>query len=128
MTVLIFTATFGYGAYTTLVHFDQGGDELVIESSGQITVKSGGELEVESGGIVDVESGGYFKLAGTAVTSTAANLNSLSDLAAGIFNVDLVAARPDTSDFSGGEMWFSVTGDSIYIYTSAHTIVAFAGG
>lgn len=35
------------------------------------------ELDVESGGILDIKSGGLFKLAGTTVTATAANLNAV---------------------------------------------------
>jgi hypothetical protein len=45
----------------------------------KIYKKSGGdELIVASGGTIDVESGGSFKLAGTAVTASAAELNALA--------------------------------------------------
>jgi hypothetical protein len=45
----------------------------------KIYKKSGGdELIVASGGAIDVESGGSFKLAGTAVTASAAELNALA--------------------------------------------------
>lgn len=47
--------------HATKVYFDYGGDKLVVAS--------GGEL--------DVESGGSLELAGTAITSTAAELNIL---------------------------------------------------
>ena len=40
--------------------------------------KVGGELDVISAGILDVKSGGYFKIAGQAVTATAADLNTCS--------------------------------------------------
>lgn len=40
-------------------------------------IASGGKQKVESGGEVDIESGGSLKLAGTAVTATAAEVNAL---------------------------------------------------
>lgn len=46
-----------------------GPDEQVIES--------GGKQTIESGGIVDFESGSFFKIGGTAVTPSAAELNKL---------------------------------------------------
>lgn len=49
----------------------------------KLEVKSGGEIEVQSGGIIDVESGGLLKLAGTQVTLTAAELNTLDALPGG---------------------------------------------
>ncbi len=55
--------------YGPKVYHKQGGDEQVVASGGKVTVESGGEI--------DVESGGALKLAGTAVTSTAAELNIL---------------------------------------------------
>jgi len=66
-------ATVGWTAdatYSAGVYHKAGGDEEVIASGGKITV--------ESGGIIDVESGGYFKIAGTAVTASAAELNKLA--------------------------------------------------
>lgn len=69
--------------YSAGVYHKAGGDEEVVASGGQITVESGGELEVESGGILDVESGGYFKLAGTAVTATATEINKVAGVTAG---------------------------------------------
>jgi len=56
-------------AHQTLVYMTDGGDRLVVASSGQI--------DIESGGDIDIESGGALKLAGTAITSTAAELNIL---------------------------------------------------
>ena len=46
--------------------------------SGDIVVKPGGEIEVESGGSIDVESGASLKLAGTALSASAAELNQYS--------------------------------------------------
>lgn len=42
-----------------------------------IRVKSGGELAVASGGSIDVESGGSLKIAGTAISSNATEINQL---------------------------------------------------
>ena len=41
-------------------------------------IKSGGSLDVESGGEIDVESGGSFKIAGVAMTASAAELNAIA--------------------------------------------------
>lgn len=53
---------------------EQGGDRWVVGS--------GGSLDVESGGELDVESGGALKIAGTAITATAAELNKLASAGA----------------------------------------------
>lgn len=42
-----------------------------------LAVKAGGKLTIESGGEVDVESGASLKIAGVAVTATAAQINAL---------------------------------------------------
>lgn len=54
--------------YNTLNYTEQGGARTVI----------GGSLDVVSGGDLDIESGGTFKVAGTAVTASAAELNKLA--------------------------------------------------
>lgn len=53
--------------YHTGFYVQQGGDRAVVAS--------GGSLDVESGGEIDIEAGGAFKLAGTAVSATAAELD-----------------------------------------------------
>ncbi len=63
------------------VYMEPGGDRQVCAS--------GGSIDVESGGEIDIEAGGALKLAGTAITSTAAELNSLDGLTG---SVDGVAA------------------------------------
>lgn len=51
----------------------------------KVYTKDGGNtLVVASGGVADVESGGAFKIAGTAVTATAAELNKLAAATPGI--------------------------------------------
>jgi hypothetical protein len=57
--------------YQTKRYHEQGGDRDVIAS--------GGSIDVESGGEIDVESGGSLKLAGTAITATAAEINEECD-------------------------------------------------
>ena len=56
--------------YGPKVYKKDGGDREVVAS--------GGSLDVESGGEIDIESGGSLKLAGTAVTATAAELNAIA--------------------------------------------------
>lgn len=53
----------------------------VLRTSTKLIINSGGEIEVKSGASMDVESGGSLKLAGTAVTSNAAELNVLDGIA-----------------------------------------------
>ena len=63
--------------YQTANYKEQGGSRTII----------GGSLDVVSGGEVDIESGGALKIAGTAVTSSAAELNQLDGLALGAGSV-----------------------------------------
>lgn len=55
-------------SYTPKIYREQGAEKMVVAS--------GGEIEVQSGGTLDIESGGSFKIAGTAMTATAAQLNT----------------------------------------------------
>lgn len=140
--------------YSAGVYHKAGGDEEVVASGGQITVESGGEIEVESGGIIDVESGGYFKLAGTAVTATGAQLNFLSGVTAGtsasskavvlsasgkIDTIDMTAWKingtPVTATAANLNAVPTATGTGLEIdamtknvYSSASTITLGAGG
>ncbi|MFA5452904.1 MAG: hypothetical protein WC248_04985 [Candidatus Methanomethylophilaceae archaeon] len=66
------------GTYTTGFYIQQGGDRAVVAS--------GGSLDVESGGEIDIESGGSLKIAGTAITSTAAELNKLASLSGDVLS------------------------------------------
>lgn len=47
-------------SYQPAVYRKQGGDELIVASSGTITVESGGTINVDSGGTLSVASGGNF--------------------------------------------------------------------
>ncbi len=65
--ILAFSAMFSVGYATT-------------QSNTKVGIQQGANrMYVKSGGTLDVESGGSFKLAGTAVTTTAAQLNQLKD-------------------------------------------------
>jgi len=55
--------------YQPGIYKERGGNRLVV--------KSGASLDVESGGDLDIESGGSLKIAGTAITSSAAELNQI---------------------------------------------------
>ena len=67
-------------------YVEQGAKRAVVGSGGSLDVKSGGEL--------DIESGGALKLAGTAVTATAAEIN---ELAAQISDFTFAAASAGTN-------------------------------
>jgi hypothetical protein len=62
------------GTYGPKFYREQGGDRAVVAS--------GGSLDVESGGEIDIESGGALKIGGTALTTSAAELNTLHTPAA----------------------------------------------
>lgn len=59
-------------------YMEQGGARWVI----------GGSLDIASGGDLDVESGASLKIAGTAITSTAAELNILDGVSASAAELD----------------------------------------
>lgn len=61
--------------YLPKIYKQQGAERSVVAS--------GGSFDVESGGEIDIESGGYLKLAGTAITATSAELNSVDISAVG---------------------------------------------
>lgn len=75
--------------YQPLVYREQGGSRQVVAS--------GGSLDIESGGEIDIESGGSLKLAGTAVTATAAKLNAAATKSGGTA-YETVAAAGSTKD------------------------------
>jgi len=65
-------------------------------------IGTGASLDIESGGELDIESGGALKLAGTALTATAAELNAIADVSVngGIVRVKKIAigATPTGSE------------------------------
>jgi len=75
-----------------------GGEEIVVASGGKVKVESGGEL--------DVESGGEFKIAGTEMTRSAADLNvmelrKVSTVINAGTNVQTVVAMPTHAQIRG---------------------------
>ena len=66
-TAVLMLPVTGFAACNVPICVEQGGARQ--------TIGSGGSLDVESGGELDIESGGALKIAGTAVTSSAAELN-----------------------------------------------------
>jgi hypothetical protein len=83
-----------------------------IESNVRWLVGSSGSLDVESGGEIDVESGGSLKLAGTAVTATAAELNLVDGIATA-----LLSAPAGTTLTIGASPAATCTAGSIHIDT-----------
>lgn len=71
-------------SYGPKVYHQQGGDRQVVAS--------GGSLDVESGGEIDIESGGALKIAGSAVTATATQINKLVGAGATVASGTTVAA------------------------------------
>lgn len=59
-------------SYLPRIYREQGGLRQVVAS--------GASLDIESGGEIDIESGGSLKLAGTAIASTAAELDRAADV------------------------------------------------
>lgn len=68
--ILVLAAGIGIAQYSASNYREQGGLRWVI----------GGSLDVISGGDLDVESGGALKIAGTQITSSAAELNALDGI------------------------------------------------
>jgi hypothetical protein len=65
-------------SYQPAVYRKQGGDELVVASSGLLTVESGGEIEMESGSSMTFASGSGLALASGSSFSCATNLEIAS--------------------------------------------------
>jgi hypothetical protein len=61
-------------SYQPKVYREQGAERMVVAS--------GGSFDIESGGEIDIESGGSLKIAGTAVTAKAGEINALTGAAA----------------------------------------------
>ena len=57
---------------------------------GNEVIADGGKLTVESGGEVDIESGGVLKIAGTALTPSAAELNTLTGITATVAELNIL--------------------------------------
>ena len=79
-------------SYDPKTYREHGGDRFVVASSGS--------LDVESGGEIDIESGGALKIAATAVTATAAELNLLDGAIATAVPVLTAGAATDEMDIT----------------------------
>ena len=83
-------------------YMEQGGERWVI----------GGSLDVVSGGDLDIESGASLKIAGTAITSTATELNAVD----GIATTGIVLGNGETLH-TGADAVFDFTRDDAGIVT-----------
>lgn len=80
-----------------LCFYDKSGNEVFcIEATNRL-------VTYPSGSGLDVESGGYFKLAGTAVNATAAEINMAADISA---NVEVVTATNVIGAAESGKTFF----------------------
>lgn len=84
-------------SYQPKTYREQGGDRHVIAS--------GGSLDVESGGEIDIESGGALKIAATAITATAAEINKLAGVTGGTVSASkaLVTGAGSALDLNGAQ-------------------------
>lgn len=72
LSTISIVAAYAWAQWQTSNYTEQGGARTVV----------GGSIDIVSGGEIDVESGGALKIGGTAVTSTAAELNILDTVTA----------------------------------------------
>ncbi len=87
----------------------------------------GGSLDVESGGEIDVESGGTLKIAGTAVTSTAAELNIMDGVTATAAEINRVDGLSVSSFTICGEAT-TVNNNTVYYGPSIVLLANTSGG
>lgn len=102
-------------------YMEQGGARWVIGSGGSLDVASGGEL--------DIESGGALKIAGTAVTSSAAELNTLDGVTATAAELNESVLSLDIADGSADATYYLVSphaGTISKIYTVIDGVVSTA--
>jgi len=78
-------------------------DKNYVFNVNSIEMGSGTAVEIETGAEIDVESGGQLKLAGTAITSNAAELNSLDGVAT-TWQTDVLTAPTYTIGSEGGNV------------------------
>ncbi len=92
-TVLLTLSSFSVSGQNVSNYSEQGGARWVV----------GGSVDVVSGGDLDMESGSTFKLAGTTVSATAAELNQAADNSA---NVEVVIATNVITAAESGATFF----------------------
>jgi hypothetical protein len=104
--------------YNSLNYTEQGGSRGVI----------GGSLDVVSGGEIDIEAGGALKIAGTAVTSSAAELNQLHGLAVGAGAIVLNTTGAAAIDAaSNGKTYVATKADGATTFTLPAPAAGLAG-
>lgn len=94
------------------VYFEPGGTRVVVQSAASLDVLSGGEI--------DIESGGRLEFAGTAITSTAAELNILDGVTATAAELDQYVIQCVIEDVSTAQSDWVVAphaGDIVAIYS-----------
>jgi hypothetical protein len=108
-------------SYNAKVRKEQNPDRLVVAS--------GGSLDVESGGELDIESGASLKLAGTAITSTAAELNALDGITATVAELNQYAVTCQIDDISSAASFWVVAphaGTIAKVYTVINGAISVA--
>lgn len=86
--------------------------------------QGGDEMAVASGGSLDIESGGALKLAGTAITSSAAELNILDGVTATAAELNLTDAAPATVTFAAAAGGANVSEVTITVKDAAGATLA----
>ena len=103
---------------TTKNYHDNGGDTFIV----------GGDIEVKSGGEIDIESGGALKIAGTAVTASAAEINQLDGLAVGTGAATLVtAASTNVAAADNGKVLIATKADGASTFVLPAPAAGLAG-
>ena len=93
-------------SYNTKNYPEVTGDRHVI----------GGSLDIVTGGDLDIESGGLLKIAGTTVTATATELNTLHG---GGFNLGLFDKMVTVEDLAAGA---DIAGRVIYVVPTGYAV------
>jgi len=122
MLMMIATIAWAAGGYNTKVYMKQGGAEQVVGSGGKVTV--------QSGGIVDVESGGSLKIAGTAITATAAEINKLDNATAGSSTAKIYVNTEGSDTNGNGSIFapYKTLTKAFTVVTTARKTVIMSGG
>lgn len=121
-------ATYNPGG--TPIYHKQGGNELVVGSSGVITLESGGSIAVGSGASIAVASGGSLTVPVTSGTTTAALSNTgISTVTKGTTGTG-VNNYTISDPVAGSQKWISCTTANVseFVTITASTAVTFLSG
>ena len=124
--LVLLIASVAWGAYTTLIYTDKGGNRQVVASGGEVKVLSGGAVTVDSGGTltvagVTVDSS---TLAMTGLTATAAELNKNAGMPASM----TTTATPATGTCGVQFVFKNAAGSAISRATSGLCYVSSSTG